>query len=308
VVDRPPGLVEFLLQSMKRGRQLRGFAVADSKGQYSARAMTQPARLRGRRGSSRVAVLTIEEAEFDAAAETLGGMVNLEGTPYFVGDAAKVAHDVVLRKAPDRGNHACNKCVKEFVEDFRPEFLLLVGTAGGVTGRDGVRVGDVVVADYVEYSEFSKLVKRQHLKRAMAYDHPSLYLRESIAHPLSKGDEWIARIKLKRPRAGRPKVLFGQIVAGEKLLGDPDSTYQKRVLKAFDKAIAVDMESWGVGRAVYETRFSVHYNLQYLVIRAISDPVDSQSNDAIRRKWRNYASAAASAFAMEVVQKILKEA
>jgi nucleoside phosphorylase len=112
-------------------------------------------------------------------------------------------------------------------------------------------------------------------------------------------------------------------VAGETLLGDPKADYQKQVLTDYYRAIAVDMESMGVGREVYHQRRSPYYNPQYIVVRGISDyvyvdesgmsstkkkkkkaPTDNQST---RDKWRVYAAESAAAFALEMVDSLLRE-
>jgi nucleoside phosphorylase len=105
-----------------------------------------------------------------------------------------------------------------------------------------------------------------------------------------------------------PRAIVGNIVAGEKLLGDATNQEQQALLNDFDHALAVDMESMGFARAVFKARSSVHYNPQCAVIRGISDLVDAQEhdNDATRQLWRRYASEAAVAFGRGVIEELLK--
>src|SRR5207302_7390380 len=93
--------------------------------------------------------------------------------------------------------------------------------------------------------------------------------------------------------------------AGEKILSDADNTYQLQVLAFFDKGLAIEMESMGFSRAIFEARWSVHYNPQCLVIRGISDIVDVQGADAMRERWREYAAHAAAAFGKAVVASLV---
>lgn len=266
-------------------------------------------RLRGRRGSARVAILTITEGEFDAARKVFGLQHNVPRTPYFVRELLEDdTYDVVLRRAAAQGNIEAGRAVGDFVEDLRPEYVFLVGTAGG-SGKDGGAVGDVVVSDVVEYYEHRKYVEGQDLPRRTPCDPPSLYARERFVEPLRVSAGWIERIPAEfvRPVAGLPKLLIGEIVAGEKLLGDADNAFQKNVMKVFDKALAFDMESWGVAKEIYRQRGTPRYNPQYLVIRGLSDIVTDDLNDAIRKQWRDYAAAAAAAAALSVVQSLLED-
>src|SRR3954452_3999662 len=92
--------------------------------------------------------------------------------------------------------------------------------------------------------------------------------------PAAYGEAWRRRLTVDRPEGDQhPSVLFGSIVAGEKLLGDLDHQEHKYVVDEYDDALAVDMESFGFGRALHEGRADVRYNPRFAVIRGISDIV-----------------------------------
>src|SRR6185369_3789610 len=122
---------------------------------------------------------------------------------------------------------------RNVIEDFRPAYLFLVGIAGGVKDhdkgvyRDGVGLGDVVVGDYVDYSEFRKLVGGKSASRRIPYDHPSHALRTKFTHPISVDGTWPS-MTVPRPDGSdkKPRAHIGNILAGEKLLGDPGNDYQ----------------------------------------------------------------------------------
>jgi hypothetical protein len=141
--------------------------------------------------------------------------------------------------------------------------------------------------------------------RKQAFDHPSMYLRETITQRVKINGSWLALIKKERPVEGQPKILEGNLIAGDKILGDGENEYQRRILDEFDKALAVDMESYGLARGVYNARSTRHYNLNYLVVRGISDLVNAEGNDDQRKKWRDYAAATAAAFALSVTDEIV---
>lgn len=260
----------------------------------------------GRRGRARIAVVTVVDEELNQLRPALGCTVNITATPYWVREQQSGEdYDVVLKQLADRGNLASGEGARELVEDFRPHYLLLVGIGGGMQGRDGTEVGDVVVVDYVDYYEFQKLSEGRSRVRKIPYDHPSKLLRADIAKPLVDAGNWAAAISAARPIQGQCKAIIGNLITGEKLLADGSSAVQRALLNEYDKAIAVDMEACGVARAVYAARGSVHYNLQYAIIRGVSDLVDAQDNDGMRQAWRPYAANAAATFAARMIETLL---
>ena len=264
----------------------------------------------GRLGSARVAILTINPEELDAVQQAFGLGTHIPSWPYYVrAISPEGSYDIVARTATGRANAPAGEMVRRFVEHFYPEVFLLIGTAGGVGSR-GIKLGDVVVADYVEYSEFRKRVDGNNLQRKIPYDHPSLSLRENFAQPLLRRSDWKESIRAQWPDASprpedRPRAIEGNIISSDSIWGDPKSEEQKNLLEDYDKAIALEMEAFGVARAVCDLRHSVDYNPRYLVIRGISDLVDEEGNDTTRHLWTLWAAAAASSYAYRLAQDFL---
>jgi nucleoside phosphorylase len=277
----------------------------------------------GRGGrSALIGVLTVIDEEFREIKPLLGTTQNIRGSRYYV--------------RPDRGQSTLksNAGVAALIDAFRPAYILMVGVAGGVEGRDGTAVGDVVIPDFIDYYEMRKLVKGENLRRFEPYDHPSLWLRADIAQPIAREEDWRRLVDEERhpTKEGQPpKVIFGSLISGEKVLGDDDAAYQRHILHEYDKALAVDMESWGLASCVYSLRSHRHYNPQYLVIRGISDtireptpkkkaqqpqstatkdapnnPAKHLSNNEVRQLWKPYAAHVAGALAAAVVERILE--
>lgn len=271
-------------------------------------------RPKGRLGHARVAVLTIIKEEFEAARQVLELPFEVSGTGYVAsGEPHDDEYDVVLCEATERSNVASATRTTTIIEDFRPEVILLVGIAGGMLtekdgpGRDGVALGDVVVADLVSYTEFMKITAGKVSLRFIPVDQPSVHLRGSVIKPLVRSFEVGNAVKVERPdKSSTPKVLEGEIVSGEKVLGGVDDAVQDGLLAHFEKALAVDMESHGMARAVCERRTSVWYNPRYLVIRGISDMVGARENNDTRAKWKSYAAHTASHVAKAFIERFLK--
>jgi nucleoside phosphorylase len=288
----------------------------------------------GRRGSALIGVVTVIKEEFDQASAMLGASQNLPDSPYYVRALADAsAYDLVLRNLGDRGNDSSASRTLALIEDFRPNYVLLVGIAGGVKGRDSTELGHIVVPDFIDGYEmrkfsggrakkrakltrllksiFSKRGERhsgENSKRAKARDQPSYRLVRSIAEPIANSDDWLSRVNFAlRPNGipQKPQVIFGPLIFGEKILGDRENEYQRSILDEFDNALAVDMESGGVGLALYESRITKHYNPLYLIIRGISDLTNEPSNNEQRSKCKPYAAHVAAAFAAEVVEKLI---
>ncbi|MEM9439089.1 MAG: hypothetical protein AAGA73_01460 [Pseudomonadota bacterium] len=261
----------------------------------------------GRIGNALVAIVTIVEEEFDAVREHGGFDDLVRDTPYLRREeVCPDVFDIVLARSPDRSNTPCSEMVRNIAELFRPEFIILSGIAGGVNGRDGIALGDVVVADHVDWYEMRKIAEGKDVIRKQAFDPPSMYLRETITPRVKIAGRWLVDIKRDRPEDGQPKVIEGNIIAGDKILGDGENEYQRKILGEFDKALAVDMESYGLARGVYNARSARHYNLNYLVVRGISDLVDDEGNDEQRKQWRDYAAATAASFSLCAANEIVE--
>jgi nucleoside phosphorylase len=301
----------------------------------------------GRLGRARVVVLTIIDEELDAVAHALAAEQELvgPGSSYLTPNAE--APHVAVIQAPDRAGIPAEGVARDIIEDLRPELLVVTGIAGGIRAeqRDEVRHGDVVVADYLHYCEFVKLVEGEPraLKRHFAYDQPSVSARAAFVNPARRRPDWRKKISVETPpnepeAALEPKVIVGAVVAGDKIMGSPTHGWQRHVVETFNDAIAVDMESVGVARGIHELRRSVTYNPRFLVIRGISDYVTVESGDteddqgdsgalgvasneakqqgpaekdgyfnsAERTKWKQYAAATAAAFTVEVVGRMLR--
>ncbi|PRX34223.1 nucleoside phosphorylase [Paraburkholderia sp. BL18I3N2] len=271
---------------------------------------------RGRVGRTKVAILTIIDEEFEAV-QTLFDLqhyVSGPGTAYFVANPSPTDEfDVVLLRSGDRTNIPAAKAVQDVMEDFRPQLIVLVGVAGGLCddknkGRDGIHVGDVLIADFVSYVEFLKLDGGHLRMRNFAIDHPSVPIRESLAFPLSKTfkikDHLVVQPPADPPNAPL-KIHIGNIVSAEKVLGDVDSPVQKDLLQPFDKALAIDMESIGVAKAVCSGRTSSWYHPRYVIVRGISDLVSAEENNAVRTKWKAFAAHTAALVAKGLITKFL---
>ncbi len=255
---------------------------------------------RGRIGSAQVGLMTVTIEEAAVVSQAFALDAPLPGTGYTTNSLHSSPNfQIVHKRMPNQTNLTSVQTAGDLIEDFRPAFLILIGTAGGHSGRDGLNLGDVVVADYVDYSGYWKYKDGAVIERKMPHDHPSGHLIQNYVEPLRVSPKrWIDRIQEKRPTEGTPTLFIGGLVSGNILLGDPRNEEQVRILNHFDKAYAFEMEGFGLSSAVFKARTSVYYNPQYLVVRGISDLVDRDAaeNQVTRSIWTPYAVSAATSF------------
>ena len=259
-------------------------------------------RLPGRIGNALVAIITIVEEEYVAVRGRGDFNVLVGNTPYLRrNEIFPGVYDVVLAKSTDRSNTACSELVRNIAEFFRPEFIILSGIAGGVAGRDGVALGDVVVADHVDWYEMRKIAGGRDVIRKQAFDPPSMYLRETITQRVKIAGYWLTRVGNGRPVDRQPKVLEGNLIAGDKILGDRENEYQRKIsTRRWPSTWNLTVSLAGcITRGVRDT------TILTILLFGNSDLVDAQGNDAQRRLWREYAAATAAAFALCVADEIV---
>jgi nucleoside phosphorylase len=285
---------------------------------------------RKRFGIAKIVLVGVIDEELQA----LRDVGNLNQTcfgRYFVNTLAPSHdYDIVACRADGWGNMASGEAVNSAIEDFRPQFVFLVGIAGGIVrkgDREPIQLGNVIVADYLHYSELKKLSGGKTSFRFKPHDHPSYLLRVNFADPLrTQTSRWSSKIKTKPPATCDPIARIENLVTGETLLGDPGNIYQQIVLENYYTAQAVDMESMGVGREIFYQRQDPYYNPQFLIVRGISDLVEvdiqenklsklfsklvpdkkNNTNQQMRDAWRVYAAEAAAAFALTLAEDVLE--
>ncbi|HTW84313.1 MAG TPA: hypothetical protein VMD91_09620 [Candidatus Sulfotelmatobacter sp.] len=268
---------------------------------------------RRRLGQARIGIITITHEEFDHARRIFGVSAALHGTPYFLAPSEDTGQPhVVVCQASSRSNLPASQTASRLIEAWRPEYIFLAGTAGGVQQKEDAKkseqlnLGDVIIADYIDYVEYAKLTDNKIIPRKIAYDHPSMHLRMNFVTSVSTEKRWHEHIERARPdqKNIHPSIHVGNVAAGEKIFADYAGEHQIKLLELFDKVIAFEMESYGVASAICEARCSVDYNPQFLTIRGISDFVNAKTSNADRDAWTDYAASAALSFARAITDAL----
>lgn len=196
-------------------------------------------------------------------------------------------YKVVTTLLPRMGNIDSALATKDLLSLWRPRHLLVVGIAGGVK-RNEQQFGDVLIGESILYYEEKKLKRRtSQIRPRLLMADPLLYDR---ALNFDSG-RWYSRIPpnvvASAPFKTKPKVHFGPIASGEKVISD--SSVLKELQSIHPKLIGVEMESAGVASAA----LSSAKKTGFLTIRSISDFADHRKND----NWRPYAANSAAAWA-----------
>jgi nucleoside phosphorylase len=216
-------------------------------------------------------------------------------------------HVVVVGQAVDRSNGPAFEAADAMLRAWRPRHLVVADIGAGFWGagpndRDGLVLGDVVVASDIEYFEVEKQIKGGQTKpRPYPIQLPSTGPRDKFHTMHHWCPAWHEPARAIRPHGAPdapPKLLGGQIVCGEKLLSNPNSKLVARLVRTYDKALGVDMESAGAGRAVLARQREGIF-AEFTVLRGVSDLFDKRDDDnqQIRDDWKPYAARVAVAAA-----------
>jgi nucleoside phosphorylase len=205
------------------------------------------------------------------------GTVPITGTEH--------AYKIAVVVLPSMGELSAANATTDALATWNPNFVLMVGIAGGIA-QDDLDLGDVIVADQVVGYEYGKVKGNRIMPRDRVYPASALLL-DRVRNFWD--DAWAGQVNAPRPTpAGRDKSkrFVGPIASGNKVIAS--KLFQAQLKERWPKLIAVETEAEGVFAAVFD-RPQIHGTL---VIRGISDMADKAKNDA----WQEYAANAAAAY------------
>jgi nucleoside phosphorylase len=239
------------------------------------------------------AIVTALPIEREAVVARLEGVVRISDpddayTFHFgtipVGD--KTNYTAVVMQLLEIGNIEAAASATALLKRWKPKHVLMVGIAAGI-GKNGVRIGDVVVASSVYYYEPGKRKEGSEERR------PRTFVVDRVLHGKAlnyEAAEWKDSINVPPPgkRTGFvPKAHFGPIASGEKVIADEGTIDQ--LLSEVSKLVGVAMEGAGVAQSAENNQCG------FLEVRGVSDLGDERKKDD---NWRPFAAHAAAAFAV----------
>ena len=241
------------------------------------------------------------------------------GLTYFWGTVQhedKSLVTVVLLPLDDQqGPQTCAEKVRRAVEILSPSYLLLVGTAGGVSRKKArIKTGYIVVPAVIR----GGTLKDTRL-RDLPLQQPAADLYEA-AWSIDQSNEWRKLLKdeiLKELAAnGRCKLDFSELVSTPNNLPDIKNQVLNRFVKDYPRMTAVEMEAAGLGIWLHSAT-KLTSPPRYLVIKGVSDlPYDEmrkrkfkstsskrkKANDKQRANWRFGVSCLSATFAKQLIR------
>jgi len=215
----------------------------------------------------------------------------INGRTYYLGEIYYGSHSygIALVKTVNMGNVQSALATNDLINTFNPNFIVMVGIAGGIP-RDGLDYGDVVFADQVIEYEYLKLIPGSFEPRTTSHliDHSFVDSAQNF--------NWEANIDVTCPSGEtdkKSKLFVGPIASGNKVI--TDNKLIKDILSYNSKTIAVEMEGEGVCTAAHQSSPPK----KAIVIRGISDMADT---DKDKIDWQHYSAFAAARFFVDFLK------
>lgn len=214
-----------------------------------------------------VAIISPIEVEYLAVRSYLNALEETikEGSIYETGKFSGKHKDyqVVIRQTGSK-NTDIALAIDRIIRCFNPAIVLLVGIAGGV--KD-VTIGDIVVATKAYGYDFGKAVGDYLATRpeSIPYDTELIDQARSVTRQASWQQKVLHFKKV-------PKVVFGPIASGEKVIASTQSPEYALLKRNFNDTTALEMESIGFAKAAFPYK-----NIRIMNIRGISDLLDNKS-------------------------------
>ena len=204
---------------------------------------------------------------------------------YYVGQIAtgNDGYTIAATMLPHMGNLEAALATSDLIRIWQPRRVLVIGIAGGAR-PDEQALGDVAVSEQVYYYE------EQKLQASGIEFRPRILPADRVLYDRAlnfSNDHWTDFIQVPPPEKRRPpKVFFGPIASGEKVVKQSDFLATLRGQRP--KLIAIDMESAGAAAAALSSLAQIGF----VSIRGISDFADQLKND----DWQAYAAHSAAAW------------
>lgn len=204
---------------------------------------------------------------------------------------------VIAATSTSMGLTAAAIVTTQLILRFRPRLVAMIGIAAG-TKSGGKQFGDVLVADpSVDYNS-GKVVQAGGIREFQPDPYPiSLNPRlRSLLHKYRNAPPLFAEIRKRwtgkvPPQANRLHV--GPVGAADQVIDDESRVIE--IQKNWRKLIGVEMETYGVYRAVHE---SPEPRPRVVSFKAVCDFAAEKSDS-----WQSYAAFVAAQFAVEFLKR-----
>jgi nucleoside phosphorylase len=239
-------------------------------------------------------LLTPIETEYNIVRQYLSDLRPLKqsGVHYEAGTfQGKYHHYKIAIRQTGSKNTTIALATQKAIQDLNPSMIICLGIAGGV--KD-VELGDVVVATKAYGYESGKETEDGPLIRpnVLQYDQELI----DLARNVSREGAWKGR--LKTGGGQNPKVVFGPIASGDKVIVSTQSPVYKILKQSFNDTTAIEMEAIGFAEAVQAYR-----HIRSMNIRGVSDLLDGKK-ETDGMGWQEMAVYHTVAFTFELLNQI----
>lgn len=261
-----------------------------------------------------IAIITVLSEEYHAVKKQL---VNPEPAPFsseqpnnlaeVVGEIpnprSESSYSVILAMIGRAGTSQGAVATLHVISRWKPRYVFIVGIAGGFD-LDGLRTGDIVIADTIYGYEYGKVEEAFIPRNEWTY-HTDLGLRNGMMAFSKTNNDWLDDISIVPPSSFTPKVLCGHVASGDKVIDNPTNTFFDQATQHWPKLQAVEMEGAGAALAIQWAQSS-GIRVGFLMVRGISDMPraigDSKKRGTKERdSWKEFAADAAAAFTVAYI-------
>ncbi|MEM9884875.1 MAG: hypothetical protein AAF849_03215 [Bacteroidota bacterium] len=212
------------------------------------------------------------------------------GLPYEV-DIVKSRNariGVAIREA-GRDNQNIIKAVTQAEKDFKPKYIFLVGTAGGI---HKVKLGDIIIADIAYNYESGREKDSGFVPNPVLAEASSILLQQ--AKSLIYKEDFSARYDL--PAA--VKIVAKPIASGSKVIESLDGGTFNMIRNTYSDVRAIEMEAYGFYHIA-----QTYPAIQFLNIRSISDSL-SDKRAANEKGSKELAARHAAIFTFALIKQL----
>lgn len=159
--------------------------------------------------------------------------------------------------------------VTVLIEQFKPELLINIGSAGSL--KSDIRVGDVVIATKVAHHDI------------FVPGWPKGFDQDKTCY---KADE--KAIEVCKTLKTDLNCHFGPMTSGDSFICEVSQT--DKILKEFPESLCVEMEANAVGQT------ATFYNIPFLILRSMSDVAIEEGNEVVFEEFVAVASEHSAAY------------
>lgn len=269
-----------------------------------------------------IAVLTAKSEEYEQVFHRLENPVKWQGTkkvPNQYGwttgtiSAGSGKFIVVLGLTHEQSNVPSALAALATFSTFQPRYLIFLGIGGSLDKK--VHKGDIVIADYIRGYEYGSISDAGVFEPRSQFQEATDQSLRTNAAAFNATNQWQRRAGKKPDGSGYPKLHFGGLASGEKVIENATAGFFAAVLKQDSRLRVVEMEGAGQALALRNLREKGHA-AGLMVLRGISDtPLGEDSSGAAkttaaaaasnrdtRKEWTQYASKAAAVFLEQFIR------